>query len=50
MVIFTALFNSTLTFRNLLLGLSVIQFTYHEKGIDNNISRLVSRTNIDVQR
>ena len=46
MVTFTALFNSTLTFRNLLLGLSVIQFTYHEKGIDNNTSRLVSRTKI----
>ena len=49
MVTFTALFNSTLTFRNLLLGLSVIQFTYHEKGIDNNTSRLVSRTKIKYQ-
>ena len=43
---FTALFISTLTFRNILLGLSVIQFTYQEKGVDNNISRLVSRTKI----
>ena len=49
MVTFTALFNSTLTFRNLVLGLSVIQFTYHEKGIDNNTSRLVSRTKIKYQ-
>lgn len=47
---FTALFISTLIFRNILLGLSVIQFTYQEKGVDNNISRLVSRAKIDVQR